>query len=229
MSDSAGTLWLDVADARLERRHCSPRPASTQAQMPRAVRRQRRSPARCAPRSPSSGAWRRCRSRAAAATMPRARSGVGVVARRRRVAVARHVGRDLRRDRPTSGPIRRARSMRSATACPACGTRWRCICRAASCIDWVARLTGAAGAADAVRARRERRPGAAARSCSCPICRASARRTTMPQVRGAFLRLDNDTDAGPAGAGGARRRRLRACRRARRAARGGHDGRRSCR
>ena len=61
------------------------------------------------------------------ATMPAGAAGVGVVADGERIAVARHVGRHLRRQRASSAPIRRARCMHSATACPICGTRCRSI------------------------------------------------------------------------------------------------------
>ena len=84
---------------------------------------------------------------------------------------------------------------------------------AASCIDWVVRLTGIGSPPRCLRARR-RRGQAAGPNCSCPTFRASARRTTIRIVRGGFLDLDHETDAGRLCAGRAGRRGLRARRRA---------------
>lgn len=66
---------------------------------------------------------------------------------------------------------------------------------AASCIDWVARLTGAAGAAD-LFARAEQVGPAAGPELFLPYLSGERTPHNDALVRGAFLRLDNETDAG---------------------------------
>ncbi|KQN29645.1 xylulokinase [Sphingomonas sp. Leaf38] len=66
---------------------------------------------------------------------------------------------------------------------------------AASCIDWVARITGAAGAAD-LFARAEAAGPACGPELFLPYLSGERTPHNDPEVRGAFLRLDNDTDAG---------------------------------
>ncbi|MES3084602.1 xylulokinase [Sphingomonas faeni] len=66
---------------------------------------------------------------------------------------------------------------------------------AASCIDWVARITGAAGAAD-LFARAEAAGPASGAEIFLPYLSGERTPHNDPEVRGAFLRLDNDTDAG---------------------------------
>jgi xylulokinase len=66
---------------------------------------------------------------------------------------------------------------------------------AASCIDWVARITGAAGAAD-LFARAEAAGPASGPELFLPYLSGERTPHNDPEVRGAFLRLDNDTDAG---------------------------------
>jgi xylulokinase len=66
---------------------------------------------------------------------------------------------------------------------------------AASCIDWVARLTGAAGAAD-LFARAEATGPAAGPELFLPYLSGERTPHNDPLVRGAFLNLDNETDAG---------------------------------
>jgi xylulokinase len=66
---------------------------------------------------------------------------------------------------------------------------------AASCIDWVARITGAAGAAD-LFARAEAAGPASGPEIFLPYLSGERTPHNDPEVRGAFLRLDNDTDAG---------------------------------
>ena len=66
---------------------------------------------------------------------------------------------------------------------------------AASCIDWVARITGAAGAAD-LFARAEAAGPASGPEIFLPYLSGERTPHNAPEVRGAFLRLDNDTDAG---------------------------------
>ena len=66
---------------------------------------------------------------------------------------------------------------------------------AASCIDWVARITGAAGAAD-LFARAEASGPASGPEIFLPYLSGERTPHNDPEVRGAFLRLDNDTDAG---------------------------------
>ena len=122
-SDAAGTLWLDVgrrdwSDAML---------AATglrRAQMPRLVEGSepagelRAGVARrwgFAPRVVVAGG---AGDNAAGAV------GVGVGPRRRRLRVARHLGRALRRQRLLRARARSARCTPSATACPGPGTRW---------------------------------------------------------------------------------------------------------
>ncbi|KQN03216.1 xylulose kinase [Sphingomonas sp. Leaf230] len=65
---------------------------------------------------------------------------------------------------------------------------------AASCIDWVARITGAAGAAD-LFARAEAAGPASGPEIFLPYLSGERTPHNDPEVRGAFLRLDNDTDA----------------------------------
>ena len=66
---------------------------------------------------------------------------------------------------------------------------------AASCIDWVARITGAAGAANRF-ARAEAAGPASGPEIFLPYLSGERTPHNDPEVRGAFLRLDNDTDAG---------------------------------
>ncbi|WBH15534.1 xylulokinase [Sphingomonas radiodurans] len=66
---------------------------------------------------------------------------------------------------------------------------------AASCIDWVARLTGASGAAE-LFARAEAAGPACGPELFLPYLSGERTPHNDAQVRGAFLRLDNDTDAG---------------------------------
>ncbi|KQR83140.1 xylulokinase [Sphingomonas sp. Leaf343] len=63
---------------------------------------------------------------------------------------------------------------------------------AASCIDWVARITGAAGAAD-LFARAEAAGPASGPELFLPYLSGERTPHNDAQVRGAFLRLDNDT------------------------------------
>ncbi|SDA11091.1 xylulokinase [Sphingomonas sp. NFR15] len=63
---------------------------------------------------------------------------------------------------------------------------------AASCIDWVARLTGAAGAAD-LFARAEKAGPASGPELFLPYLSGERTPHNDAEVRGAFLRLDNDT------------------------------------
>lgn len=66
---------------------------------------------------------------------------------------------------------------------------------AASCIDWVARITGATGAAD-LFARAEAAGPASGPELFLPYLSGERTPHNDAAVRGAFLRLDNDTDAG---------------------------------
>ena len=66
---------------------------------------------------------------------------------------------------------------------------------AASCIDWVARITGAQGAAD-LFARAEAAGPASGPELFLPYLSGERTPHNDAEVRGAFLRLDNDTDAG---------------------------------
>ncbi|UUL83193.1 xylulokinase [Sphingomonas qomolangmaensis] len=66
---------------------------------------------------------------------------------------------------------------------------------AASCIDWVARITGAAGAAD-LFARAEAAGPASGPELFLPYLSGERTPHNDAEVRGAFLRLDNDSDAG---------------------------------
>lgn len=65
---------------------------------------------------------------------------------------------------------------------------------AASCIDWVARLTGAAGPAE-VFARAEQAGAGAGPELFLPYLSGERTPHNDPHVRGAFLNLDNETDA----------------------------------
>ncbi|ARU15109.1 xylulokinase [Croceicoccus marinus] len=66
---------------------------------------------------------------------------------------------------------------------------------AASCIDWVARLTGAAGAADLFARAEETGPGTGS-EIFLPYLSGERTPHNDARVRGAFLGLDNDTDPG---------------------------------
>ncbi|WP_260598176.1 xylulokinase [Sphingomonas endolithica] len=66
---------------------------------------------------------------------------------------------------------------------------------AASCIDWVARITGATGAAD-LFARAEAAGPASGPELFLPYLSGERTPHNDADVRGAFLNLDNDTDAG---------------------------------
>ncbi|WP_375421206.1 xylulokinase [uncultured Sphingomonas sp.] len=66
---------------------------------------------------------------------------------------------------------------------------------AASCIDWVARITGTAGAAD-LFARAEAAGPASGPEIFLPYLSGERTPHNDAEVRGAFLNLDNDTDAG---------------------------------
>ncbi|NTS65533.1 xylulokinase [Sphingomonas sp. HHU CXW] len=66
---------------------------------------------------------------------------------------------------------------------------------AASCIDWVARITGVAGAAE-LFARAEAAGPASGPELFLPYLSGERTPHNDPAVRGAFLRLDHDSDAG---------------------------------
>ena len=66
---------------------------------------------------------------------------------------------------------------------------------AASCIDWVAKITGAAGPAE-LFARAEAAGPASGPELFLPYLSGERTPHNDAEVRGAFLRLDNDTDAG---------------------------------
>ena len=66
---------------------------------------------------------------------------------------------------------------------------------AAACIDWAARLTGAAGPAEFF-ARAEAAGAGAGREVFLPYLSGERTPHNDPHVRGAFLGLDNETDAG---------------------------------
>jgi xylulokinase len=66
---------------------------------------------------------------------------------------------------------------------------------AASCIDWVARITGAPGAAELFARAEETGPGAG-NEIFLPYLSGERTPHNDALVRGAFLQLDNDTDAG---------------------------------
>jgi xylulokinase len=66
---------------------------------------------------------------------------------------------------------------------------------AAACIDWVARVTGATGPAD-LFARAEAAGPASGPEIFLPYLSGERTPHNDAEVRGAFLRLDNDTDAG---------------------------------
>ncbi|WP_380786118.1 xylulokinase [Sphingomonas sp. R86521] len=66
---------------------------------------------------------------------------------------------------------------------------------AASCIDWVARITGASGPAE-LFARAEAAGPASGPELFLPYLSGERTPHNDAEVRGAFLRLDNDTDAG---------------------------------
>ena len=160
MSDAAGTLWLDVADARLVGRAAGARPASTASQMPELVEGSGADRHAQAPISPRAGACRRevvagrrrRRQRRAALRRRRGRAG-------RRLRLARHLGRALRRQ-PTA--IRRNPAGAVHAFCHAVPGTWHqmgvlALGRRVRWTGWRG-VTAAERGRPVARARRRRRP-----------------------------------------------------------------------
>jgi xylulokinase len=192
LSDSAGTLWLDVA----ARRWSAPLLAATgldEAQMPRLFE---GSQVTGTLTTEVAELWSMPRVPVAAGGGDNAAGavGVGVVA-----------DGDALLSLGTSGVIFvatkefRPNPARAVHAfCHALPGMWHQMSvhlSAASCIDWVARITGAAGAAD-LFARAEAAGPASGPEIFLPYLSGERTPHNDAEVRGAFLRLDNDTDAG---------------------------------
>ncbi|KAB7644090.1 xylulokinase [Polymorphobacter fuscus] len=190
MSDSAGTLWLDVAarrwsDALLAT--CS----LTTAHMPRLLE-----------GSDISGTLRAdVAERWGMAQVPVAAGGGDNAAGAAGVGVVRD-GKALlslgtsgvifvANDRFTPNP---ARAVHAFCHClPDLWHQMSVHLSAAACIDWVARLTGASGAAE-LFARAELAGPASGPELFLPYLSGERTPHNDPQVRGAFLQLDNDTN-----------------------------------
>ena len=180
MSDAAGTLWLDVGAARLVATNCSPRPASTREHMPRLVEGTapsgdlRRELAGALGHAAAASSSRAARGDNAAAALRRRRGRA-----RRRLRLARHLGRALRRQRRHSRPNPPGAVHAFCHALPGTWHQMGVMLSAAGSLDWLSRHSRPASAAELAAevgdASRRRR-----RSPSCPTSRASARRTTTP-------------------------------------------------
>ncbi|GGE81549.1 xylulokinase [Sphingomonas prati] len=191
MSDSAGTLWLDVA-----KRNWSPELLATsgldESAMPRLYE---GSEITGTLGADVAEAWGMPRVPVAAGGSDNAAGavGVGVVA-----------DGDALLSLGTSGVIFvatadfRPNPARAVHAfCHALPNMWHQMAvhlSAASCIDWVARITGASGAAE-LFARAETAGPASGPELFLPYLSGERTPHNDAKVRGAFLRLDNDTDA----------------------------------
>lgn len=192
MSDSAGTLWLDVA-ARAWSDRLLAACGLSQAQMPTLV--------------DGTAIAGRLRADLAAAwgmdTVPVAGGGGDNAAGAAGVGVASD-GKALL-SLGTSGVIfvandrfkpNPARAVHAFCHClPDLWHQMSVHLSAASCIDWVARLTGAAGAAE-LFTRAEAAGAANGPELFLPYLSGERTPHNDPHVRGAFLQLDHDSDAG---------------------------------
>lgn len=189
LSDSAGTLWLDVAGRRWSDTLLAAT-GLTQAQMPRLVE--------------GSAATGRLRADIATlwgmAQVPVAGGGGDNAAGAAGVGAVRDG--DALLSLGTSGVIFVATDAFRPNVDGAVHAFCHCVpdmwhqmavhLSAASCIDWVARLTGAAGPAD-LFARAERAGPASGPELFLPYLSGERTPHNDAQVRGAFLRLDNDS------------------------------------
>nr|AGU10365.1 FGGY family of carbohydrate kinase, N-terminal domain [uncultured organism] len=189
LSDSAGTLWLDVAGRRWSDTLLAAT-GLTEAQMPRLVE--------------GSAATGRLRPDIATlwgmAQVPVAGGGGDNAAGAAGVGAVRDG--DALLSLGTSGVIFVATDAFRPNVDGAVHAFCHCVpdmwhqmavhLSAASCIDWVARLTGAAGPAD-LFARAERAGPASGPELFLPYLSGERTPHNDAQVRGAFLRLDNDS------------------------------------
>ena len=179
MSDSAGTAWLDVARRAWSAELLA---ATFLDEQPDAVagRRHRSPAARCAPSSPANGAWAEGVVVAGGAGDNAASAcGMGTV---KPGAAFVSLG--------TSGVLFAANAAylpnpASAvhTFCHALPNAWHqmgVILSATDSLNWLSGVTGKSAERSDRRAWRHAQ-GAGQRHASCPICRASAHRTTMPR------------------------------------------------
>ena len=189
LSDSAGTLWLDVAGRRWSDTLLAAT-GLTEAQMPRLVE---GSAATGRLRADIATLWGMAQVPVAGGVGDNAAGAAGVGAVR---------DGDALLSLGTSGVIFVATDAFRPNVDGAVHAFCHCVpdmwhqmavhLSAASCIDWVARLTGAAGPAD-LFARAERAGPASGPELFLPYLSGERTPHNDAQVRGAFLRLDNDS------------------------------------
>ena len=192
MSDSAGTLWLDVAQ-RAWSEGLLATCGLTVAQMPRLVE---GSAVAGRLRADVAAAWGMAEVPVAGGAGDNAAgaAGVGVVTDGKALLSLGTSGVIfVANDRFRPNP---ARAVHAFCHClPDLWHQMSVHLSAASCIDWVARLTGAAGAAE-LFARAEAAGAANGPEIFLPYLSGERTPHNDPQVRGAFLQLDNDSDPG---------------------------------
>lgn len=192
LSDSAGTLWLDVAGRRWSDDLLAAT-GLTRAQMPRLVE---GSEVAGTLRAEVADLWGMAPVRVAGGGGDNAAGAAGVGVVRDGDALLSlgtsgviFVATDAFRPNP-------GRAVHAFCHClPGMWHQMSVHLSAASCIDWVARLTGAAGAAD-LFARAEATGPAAGPELFLPYLSGERTPHNDALVRGAFLALDNETDAG---------------------------------
>jgi xylulokinase len=190
MSDSAGTLWLDVAGRRWSETLLAACGLS-EAQMPRLVEGTDISGTL---RADVAAAWGMAQVPVAGGAGDNAAgaAGVGVVTDGKALlslgtSGVIFVANDSFKPNP-------ARAVHAFCHClPEMWHQMSVHLSAASCIDWVARLTGASGPAE-LFARAERAGVGDGPELFLPYLSGERTPHNDPQVRGAFLQLDNDTD-----------------------------------
>uniref|UniRef100_UPI0035CAF73A xylulokinase n=1 Tax=uncultured Sphingomonas sp. TaxID=158754 RepID=UPI0035CAF73A len=190
MSDSAGTLWLDVAGRRWSETLLAAC-GLTEAQMPRLVE---GTDVTGTLRPDIAAAWGMSEVPVAGGAGDNAggAAGVGVVTDGKALlslgtSGVIFVANDSFKPNP-------ARAVHAFCHClPAMWHQMSVHLSAASCIDWVARLTGASGPAD-LFARAEQAGAGNGPELFLPYLSGERTPHNDAQVRGAFLQLDNDTD-----------------------------------
>lgn len=189
MSDSAGTLWLDVA-ARDWSETLLAACGLTKDQMPRLVEGSEQA-GRLLPEVAEAWGMSEVPVAGGAGDNAAGATGVGVVSDGKALLSLGTSGVIfVANDRFRPNP---ARAVHAFCHClPAMWHQMSVHLSAASCIDWVARLTGAAGAAD-LFARAEAEGPASGPEIFLPYLSGERTPHNDAQVRGAFLRLDNDT------------------------------------
>jgi xylulokinase len=190
MSDSAGTLWLDVAGRRWSGTLLAAC-GLTEAQMPRLVE---GTDVTGTLRPDIAAAWGMAEVPVAGGAGDNAggAAGVGVVTDGKALLSLGTSGVIfVANDRFKPNPARAVHAF-----CHCLPDMWHQMSvhlSAASCIDWVARLTGASGPAD-LFARAERAGAGNGPELFLPYLSGERTPHNDAQVRGAFLQLDNDTD-----------------------------------